>query len=409
MVKNMNQLSNPERRDARNFDAPMRQSEYTAIVYGGGQPDAPRRMNELVERCYPEKSPYNIYFGEMHGHTDLSDAKPDIDSYFTTARDTAKLDFCAISDHDHGGVHSTELWDERKWKLTRDAVRRYYDPGKFTTILAYERDSYPWYNNLVIYFNSHDAVIPRPSIPGEITKDELLWFLKQENLLVVPHTTSFLESGCDFTKIPPECMTPLIEIYSRWGTDEYFGNPNPVRIACRGGYFHDALARGAHMGVICGSDDHEGTPGIIRNQATHINPEYRWPGLTAVLCRENTLEDIFDALKKRRCYGFMGGRIYIDFRVNEHFMGEEFTLPENAEREIYFDVKADAPIKRISVVRGCVDILHFDGLPTTPDKYRYMFIDYSGESDTDSYYLRVELADGRIAWTSPVFLSRGEG
>lgn len=403
----MNKLDNPERKSARNFDAPMRSAEYTTIVYGGGKyPNAPRRMGELVESYNPEPSPYHTYFGEMHGHTNLSDAQPDIDSYFITARDTAKLDFCAISDHDHGGVHSVELWDDSKWNITRDAVKRYYEPGKFTPILAYERDSYPWYNNLVIYFSSYDAEIPRPSIPGEITKDELLWFLKQENLLVVPHTTSFLESGCDFSKIPLELMTPMIEIYSRWGTDEYFGNPNPVRISCRGGYFHDALAKGAHMGVICGSDDHEGTPGIIRDKAAHINLKYRYPGLTAVLCRENTLESIFDALKKRRCYGFMGGRIYIDFRVNGHFMGEDITLSNDAEREIYFDVKADAPIKRISVVRNCVDILHFDGLTNTPDKYRYLFVDYTGEGDTDSYYLRVELNDGRFAWTSPVFVSR---
>lgn len=399
-------LNHPERKQARRWDAPMRSEKFTQIVYSGGKiPDAPRQLQEVLDNQRPQPSPYHVYFGEMHGHTNLSDAQPDVDTYFRVARDLAGLDFCAISDHDHGGVHSVELWDNSKWPVIQDAVRRFYEPQKFTTLLAYERDAYPWYNNLVIYFNSHDMEIPRGSVNGEITKEELLWFLKQENMLVVPHTTSFLGSGCDFGKIPLDCMTPLIEIYSRWGTDEYFGNPNPVRVACRGGYFQDALSRGARMGCICGSDDHQSMPGMIMHEATHLNLKYKYPGLTAVLAKENTVEGIFDALKKRRCYGLMGGRIWIDFRINGHFMGEEFVLEKDQEKAIFFEIKADQPIRRISLVRNCQDILHFDGLPSQPKEYCETVVEYQGEQETDSYYLRVELTDGRFAWTSPIFVS----
>ena len=398
-------LNNKEKFDARRYDTPMRSTAFTNIVYGGGNiKDAPEKMTDFVKSCNPEPSKYNIYFGEMHGHTNLSDARPDIDTYFTVAKNLANLDFCAISDHDHGGVHSIERWNETKWNTIRSAVKKFNDPGHFTTILAYERDAYPWYNNIVVYFNGYDREIPLGSINGEITKKELQWFLSQEDLFIVPHTTSFLESGCDFEKIPPELMTPLIEVYSRWGTDEYFGNPNPVRIACRGGYWQDALKKGAKMGCICGSDDHQSMPGMIMDEATHINLKYKFPGLTAVLARENTLASIFEALRARRCYGLMGGRIYIDFRINGHYMGEEFTLTET-EKSIYFSIKADKPIKRISLVKNCEDYMHFDGIPHMPNTYEQNVVEYEKSGPVDFYYLRVELSDGRYAWTSPIWIN----
>lgn len=397
-------LDNKERKEARRYDTPMRSSYFTNIVYSGGKTEnAPQKMREFMQSCTPEPPIYSIYFGEMHGHTNLSDAQPDIDTYFTVAKNIAKLDFCAVTDHDHGGVHSTELWDKTKWSKIQNAVDAYDEPGKFTTILAYERDAYPWYNNLVIYFNSHDKEITKGSINGEITKEELSHFLSRDDVLVVPHTTSFLDSGCDFSKIPLELMTPMIEVYSRWGTDEYFGNPNPVRIACRGGFWHDALKKGAKMGCICGSDDHESMPGMIMGEARNINLKYRYPGLTAVLAKDNTLPSIFEALKARRCYGLMGGRIYIDFRIDGHYMGEEFST-EDDERSIYFNISADKPIRRIALVKNCEDYMHFDRLPNTPNKYDQLLIDYAEKGAEDYYYLRVELEDGRYAWTSPIWV-----
>ena len=154
----MKGLENKEAKEARRYDSVMRAKSYTDVVYGGGKvQNAGQKLQETVESYRPEPSRYHIYFGEMHGHTDLSDAAPDIDTYFRVARDLAGLDFCAISDHDHGGIFSDELWGE-KWDLTRRKVKEYAQQGKFLPILAYERDSYPWYDNLVIYFN--EDIIP---------------------------------------------------------------------------------------------------------------------------------------------------------------------------------------------------------------------------------------------------------
>lgn len=403
----MKGLENKEAKEARRYDSVMRAKSYTDVVYGGGKvQNAGQKLQEIVESYRPEPSRYHIYFGEMHGHTDLSDAAPDIDTYFRVARDLAGLDFCAISDHDHGGIFSDELWGE-KWDLTRRKVKEYAQQGKFLPILAYERDSYPWYDNLVIYFNSYDQNIPLGSIPGEITKAELNELLKREDLLVIPHTTSFLHSGCDFERISDELMTPLIEVYSRWGTDEYFGNPNPVRIECRGGFWQDALQKGAKMGCVCGSDDHQKMPGMMMRQEDHPNLIYPFPGLTAILAEDLTLESIFSALKARRCYGFMGGRIWIDFRINGHYMGEEFFLSPDGERFVYFSVEADCPIQCVTVVKNNENYMRFQGVPNhnKSNKLEDSFIDYNAATECDFYYLRIELTDGRFAWTSPIWLT----
>ncbi len=121
------------------------------------------------------------------------------------------------------------------------------------------------------------------------------------------------------------------------------------------------------------------------------------PGITAVLAESNTLPSIFAALKARRCYSFMGGRMWIDFRINGHYMGEEFK--GGKERSIYINVKADTKIKKITLVKNCRDYI----IMTRAEQ---LIFDYKAEKRTDVYYLRVELEDGRCGWTSPIWIKR---
>ena len=394
-----------DRKISRRFDVVYRNHATTKEVYSSENAD-PIKMQSSMEDKYPPFSEYNIYFGELHGHTNLSDASPDIDSYFITARDEAKLDFCAVTDHDHGGIKNAELWGE-KWELTKQKVRQYHENGEFVTILAYEKDAYPWYNNLVLYYNNDEGEIVRSETDGEINRAELEELLAREDIITVPHTTAFLHSGCDFAKMPPELMTSLIEVYSRWGTAEYFGNPNPERIETLGGFWQDALERGAKMGCISGSDDHTGTPGLINSgPTTHSNLRYGNPGMVAVLAKELTRESIFEALKERRCYATSGARITLDFRINGNVMGSEITLEKEKEREIFIGVKnEDSNIKTITLVCNSEDVIVIRENGETND-YKELIYDYQPQRDCDYYYIRVELMDGRMAWSSPIWVAQ---
>ena len=403
-------MNHPDKYKATRIDTPNRCRGFTDAVYSGaGNPHALWAQMMAAEGSLAPSSPtLKAFVGEMHGHTNLSDGQVDIDTYFKNLRDIAKLDFAVLSDHDHGGVGKPELWvgSPSKWDIIREKVKEYRVDGEFTTILAYERDSYPFYNNLVIYFENDDADMIRGERDGEMTEAELRALLSRKDCVFAPHDTYSLNSGADFTNIPLDLMPPFMEIISRGDAAEYMGNPcGESSVAIEGGYFQDALRRGVHMGVIGGSDDHRGLGG----QVTEVYKNHaKYPGVTGVWATENTHKAIFDAIKAKRTYAFMrgplegdmNGRMEIDFRICDHWMGEQITLPAETDLSVYWSVKSDVPVKRVTVVKNCRDYVMMA-------KATGFFLDYKQEKETDIYYLRVELTDGRFGWTSPISIKRG--
>ena len=400
MNKDPNFLFSPERKEARRFDTPYRSRVMTDQVFTdedlpeAEQRAARRKFNETLKRFFPEKSRYNVYFGELHGHSCLSDGKPTPDDYFRNIRDNAKLDFAALTDHHHGGIGGSTIY---KWKgeALREAAMRWNEPGRFSTLFGYEIDGYPYYNNFIVYHRDHTGELYREAVDGDITAAELKELLAREDRLIIPHDTYQLGSGADLSRIDPALFTLLIEIYSRDDCTEYFDHPlnHDSGGMVRGCCWQDALRRGAKMGCIAASDDHNLCNGLPFPGG---GDPCQYPGITGVLCEENTTEAIFDALKARRCFAFMGGRMTIDFRINGHYMGEEFTSGE--DREIYMRIDADAPVKKLTLVKNCIDVLFVR-------QGEYMAIDYCADTPCDFYYLRVELEDGRLGWTSPIWVN----
>ena len=403
-------MNHPDKYKAKRFDTLGRSMAFTDVVYREAEENPSplhREMKKAERRLDPSAPELIALVGEMHGHTMLSDGKPTPEEYFRHIRDNAKLDFAALTDHDHGGVGKPTLWanGQAKWKTICDTVNDFYEKGKFTTLLGYERDSYPFYNNLVIYYRNTDGKLLRDVRDGELTENRLKELLSNEELILVPHDTYSFSAGADFIAMDPELYTPFIEIISRGDAAEYMGNPAFVNYSCcEGGFWQDALKKGAKMGVIAGSDDHD-----CRNGTVITNEGYprMYPGVTGVWAKENSREAIFEALKAKRTYAFMlgkpdgemHGRMQIDFRVNGHWMGETIVRKNTEPLQIYFNVSADERIKAVTLVKNCRNYMIFGGR-------RELILDYKQENDVDIYYLRVELCDGRFGWTSPVFAEK---
>ncbi len=127
---------------------PGRCQEFTDMVYSGknemGMWPLWEKIQQTERKFHPPVSQYQPFIGEMHGHTAMSEGMRSLtpELYFERLKSLPGLDFAALSDHDHGGVATAELWDEGKWERIQKAVQSYYEPGKFTSLLAYERD-YP--------------------------------------------------------------------------------------------------------------------------------------------------------------------------------------------------------------------------------------------------------------------------
>jgi hypothetical protein len=79
-------------------------------------------------------------------------------------------------------------------------------------------------------------------------------------------------------------------------------------------------------------------------------------------------------------------------------MGEEITVTDDPA--LYYRIEADAPVETVTVVKNCRDYL------ILRRKNEQLFYDYRQEQETDCYYLRIRLKDGRLAWTSPVWVHR---
>ena len=395
-------MKHPERRLAKKIDMPGRCQEFTDLVYSGfskmGRWPLWDKIQLTEEKFHPGPNEYKPFIGEMHGHTCMSDGVPSLtpELYFARLQAMEGLDFAAITDHDHGGVGTPELWDDGKWKRIQKAVQDYYIPGNFTTLLGYERDSYPWYNNMVIYYRGDNGDMVRGVRDGEITASELRNVLDREDMLVVPHDTNYLSAGCDFSTIPLELMTPMIEIASSDGDcAEYFDHPLFCDSCIEGGTWHDALKRGAKMGVIAGSDSHDGSGG------DRYNADGNRVALTGVWAKENTREAIFEALKAKRTYAFTGGRMQLDFRINGHYMGEEITLKKDEDRSIFYNFSGDAEIEKLYIVKNCRDWV----ILTNSNQ---LIFDYHPENPVDFYYIRIITKDGRWCWSSPIWVKNEE-
>ena len=90
-----------------------------------------------VMMAAPAFAQYHLYWGDVHGHTSISDGKGDLDAFLTYARDVAKLDFVIVTDHDFGNAHPWWMPKEA-WMRIQERVDAYTVPGKFVAIAGYE-------------------------------------------------------------------------------------------------------------------------------------------------------------------------------------------------------------------------------------------------------------------------------
>jgi hypothetical protein len=255
------------------------------------------------------------YWGDLHSHSDFSWDGVGQEN-FSYARDTAVLDFYAMTDHalSRVGGLSKGLNDET-WPAYTAKTDAHHEPGRFVTLHAYECSFGKPYGHHIVYFR--DA--PGPLFAPEVGLPKLWEALDTGNALTVPHHTGKFPAGVDFT-IHDERFRRNFEIYSGHGLSEVF-NPDhplafeqseftaPAKSLDWPSHAQDAWRMGLQLSTIAASDDHRSHPGL---------PHY---GLTAVRSKALTRDGIFQALYDRNTYGTTGQKILLSFSVNGTAMG----------------------------------------------------------------------------------------
>jgi hypothetical protein len=334
----------------------------------------------------------NLYFGDIHGHSRLSDGTGTPEDFFKFAREVSRLDIAALTDHaDHGTIPMKGVAWERIKKAGNDA----YEVGRFVTYPGFEWTNWK-YGHRIVYYRDGDGPIFRSIDPESDTPQKIWKILEPLEAMTIAHHVGGGPISTDWSIEPSPSKEWLVEICSIHGSSEYYGGEAAIYNPREGAFVRDALALGYKLGIIAAGDTHDGHPGKRSIGATV-------GGLFGVYSPELTREAIWEALKKRQVYGTSGPKIILNFRVADSPMGSEVNWDKSAGGlPIAVRVVACDDIEKIEIIR--------DGEPVFTAKGDGVFAqilieDPEPPEGTSWYYVRVLQKDGQMAWSSPVWVT----
>jgi hypothetical protein len=340
-----------------------------------------------------------VFWGDLHGHSNLSDGTGTPEDYFRYARDVAALDVVALTDHDHWGIlfldQHPELWEE-----IRTQTRRFHEPGRFITLLGYEWTSWIHGHRHVLYFTDEGEVLSSADSRYGTPSD--LWrALGDRSALSFAHHSAGGPIATNWSIPPDPLHEPVTEIVSVHGSSEAEDSPARIYEAVSGNYVRDVLDRGYRLGFIGSGDSHDGHPGLAHRAS-------RTGGLAAILAEELTREGILAALRARRVYATNGVRLLLNFSLAGEPMGstlriEGDELPRATLRALAIGM---APITRLDIVRSGRVV---ESIPVESLLKVTLERDVSSLRAGEYVYLRVVQVDGGVAWSSPVYLEEAPG
>jgi hypothetical protein len=232
-----------------------------------------------------------------------------------------------------------------------------------------------------------------------------LWhMLEGREVLAIPHHTGLPHAtffGTDWSQ-HDERFERLAEVFSDWGSSETPDDRYPLPATEPGNFIRDGLALGYHIGLVGGSDTHGSRPGL--NALPRAGHPYSLTALTAIEAPTRTRDDLWLALYNRRCYAASTGRRpLLSFTINGQPMGARLAEPFGAApRELAATIAGSSPIREILIVKNSAPAARFAG-----DRWcqRIEWTDDHPSPDReDCYYVRAEMSDTSMAWSSPIWV-----
>ncbi len=387
----------------------------------------------LPIRVHHDNTSTRTYWGYIHGHGKNSDGLGTPDDYFGFIRFSSRLDFGALTEHDHLWETSDSMWYEGY-----DAAERWNEDGQFVTFPAYEWAK--WRRNgdgdRCVYFPSRSAAAIIRSDDGHAdTPQKLFSALRPRKAMVIPHHTSMSGNPCDW-KDHDDAAERLVEIYGNWGCSERSyadGNPFPVKptwpeyASCANpqpdmaeapeGFVQRALAMGLRLGFTAGGDDHKGHPGDNSVSVLSFGHWHYKAGLLAVGAEARSRDSLWKGLYDRATYGTTGERMLISFSVNEDPMGAELSAADDVQLLQRRTVAAAAAgthcIAAVELLRNNEVVwrrepntIFWETVWEDDESLDRLWMRSRDGSDFIFYYLRVIQCDGAMAWVSPIWISR---
>jgi hypothetical protein len=330
--------------------------------------------------------------GEFHRHTEYT-AHRDGDGLYEDAwryaLDAAALDWIGVGDHDNGFGVEYFWWQMQKY------TEMMHHPSTFVAMQVYERSvAYPNGHRNVIMPRRGIRPLPRTDLKGTPEKGtpdtKLLYaYLKHFGGICASHTSA-TDMGTDWRDNDHDAE-PVVEIYQGHRHNyETLGAPRaPTKATQIGGYqpagfVWNALEKGYRLGFECSSD----------HVSTHMS-------YAVLLTDDVSRHGIIDAFARRHCYGATDNIVLV-VRSGNHLMGDEFETTNRPVLEI--EIRGTAPVKKVHVIRDNKYVYTAEPGGREVKGLRYTDMD-AAEGKTSYYYVRVEQADGNLAWASPMWIT----
>jgi len=308
--------------------------------------------NPIIVDDFAVDSP-RIYWGDLHGHSALSDGSGTATESYLYGRYIAGLDFMSLTDHgEHFTIFDREKTGNAAFQNYLQATSDAHAPGEFVSFYGGE-----WTTNYVdqtllfvpvpIASGGHyTCIFSDDSMPlfSAITENTIpeLWTVLDEfttstgaRALAIPHHTVRSMFIQDWTLMNPDYVK-MVEVTSVHGEClydnalNYRGSVDLPEVPVPGSSVIDALNMGYRMTFIANGDNHDGRPGhSISHTRASIGHQYPFTlynarnghpypgGITAVYASSLTRESVFSGLDTGRVYGTSDhGRPILDFSIN---------------------------------------------------------------------------------------------
>jgi len=309
--------------------------------------------------------PYHVFYGNLHSHTSYSDGQlTPIDAY-TYARDSAGLDFHAVTDHMEQ-LSSTEFT-----QMQAHAAQATTD-GSFIAIFGYEWSS-PYYGHVNV-FNTTEmpSVMTYTSWSGFRN-----WLLERPDAFAQfnhPGDEDYFNNWYDFEYkgAATDTSFPLIEFQNvKQATD----------------WYELALNNGWHLSPVWNQDNHKADWGNKNN------------GRAGVWATELSLNALFDAMRAGRTFATMDKNASIWLDVFGNPMGQTIPRYLNMPFRIKLNDAENEAWQQIELVTNNGVILSFTAQGNIDTTISLTFY-------TDKYvFARAIQADGDYVWSSPIYFT----
>ena len=355
----------------------------TYSIAGGCEP------GEVTQVIFTEEFDldWNLYFGQLHAHTDISNGAGSVEEAFQYASQVDGLDFFAVTDHsdsfdnaDMGAIDADGADISADWAAGKQAAASVTN-GDFVGLFGFEM-TWPEDKQLghISTFNT----------PGWQTRDQEAF----------TNVTAALENYYKVLTAVPGSVSQFNHPDDIHGDFERFDHYSPrydavvslLEVAGEDGvvdceYYDLALDKGWHVAPTNNQNNHNGQWGDASDART------------VVLAKSLTEEALYAAMKDRRVYATQDSDLAIFYELNGTVMGSILPKSEEAEITVFLSDPTDEAIGNVEVVTdgGAVLVSEYVETPS-------QVLELPASGGRSYYYLRITQPDGDVAVTAPVWM-----